>query len=97
MLFTQSGTFYLPLSDIDECQLGEPCGPNSRCHNTNGSFYCTCQRDYIPTSGTQHFSPRDVKCKGQCEDRDEHKLASTFFLGGGAIAQYSASRCNLEF
>lgn len=75
-------TFNLRLSDFDECQSGEgPCGPNSRCHNTNGSFYCTCQRDYIPTSGTRHFHPAgDVRCKGQCEDSKEHVLAFTHFL-----------------
>ena len=69
----QSRTFRLHLSDIDECESGELCGPNSHCHNTNGSFYCTCQRDYIPTSGTQHFqAERGVRCKGQYEDRKAH-------------------------
>lgn len=74
-------TFYLRFSDFDECRSGEePCGQNSRCHNTNGSFYCTCQRDYIPTSGTQHFHPAgDVRCKGQCEDSKEHALTFTHF------------------
>uniref|UniRef100_A0A672HIK2 Adhesion G protein-coupled receptor L4 n=1 Tax=Salarias fasciatus TaxID=181472 RepID=A0A672HIK2_SALFA len=51
-------------SNIDECKSEQVCGPNSHCHNTNGSFYCTCQRDYIPSSGTKHFHPeRGVKCK----------------------------------
>lgn len=69
-VFNWSRTFHLHVSDIDECMSGELCGPNSHCHNTNGSFYCTCQRDYIPTSGTQHFHPeRGVRCKGQYEDR----------------------------
>lgn len=74
-VFNWSWAFHLHLSDIDECKLGERCGPNSHCHNTNGSFYCTCQRDYIPTSGTQHFHPeRGVTCKGQYEDRTAHLL-----------------------
>lgn len=74
-------TVDLRLSDVDECQSGEePCGQNSRCHNTNGSFYCTCQRDYIPTSGTRHFHPaRDVRCKGQCENSKEHARTVTHF------------------
>lgn len=74
-------TVDLRLSDFDECQSGEePCGQNSRCHNTNGSFYCTCQRDYIPTSGTRHFHPAgDVRCKGQCENSKEHTLTFTHF------------------
>lgn len=62
------------LPDIDECKSGEPCGPNSRCHNSNGAFYCTCQRDYTPTSGTQHFHPdTGAGCKGQWRNWETHK------------------------
>lgn len=71
-LQSEAPTFHLHFPDIDECKSGEPCGPNSRCHNTNGSFYCTCQRDYIPTSGTQHFHPeRGAGCKGQYWKREK--------------------------
>uniref|UniRef100_A0A7N8YIK7 Adhesion G protein-coupled receptor L4 n=1 Tax=Mastacembelus armatus TaxID=205130 RepID=A0A7N8YIK7_9TELE len=60
--YTGDGTTFC--NDTDECRTEQVCGPNSHCHNTNGSFYCTCQRDYIPTSGSKHFQPeRGVSCK----------------------------------
>lgn len=72
-IFNQSPTLHLHLSDIDECKTGQLCGPSSHCHNTNGSFYCTCQRDYIPTSGAKHFHPESgVRCKGRYEDGRVH-------------------------
>lgn len=56
-------------SDVDECLSGPVCGPDTRCHNTNGSFYCSCQRDFVPSVGTKHFHPETgVRCKGWWED-----------------------------
>lgn len=56
-------------SDVDECLSGPVCGPDARCHNTNGSFYCSCQRDFVPSVGTKHFHPETgVRCKGWWED-----------------------------
>ena len=31
--------------DTNKC-LGAPCGPNSNCTNTNGSYICVCQTGY---------------------------------------------------
>ena len=32
--------------DIDEC-LSDPCNTNATCLNTNGSFECTCDNNFI--------------------------------------------------
>ena len=29
-------------ADIDECELGQACGPGSICTNTDGGFQCSC-------------------------------------------------------
>ena len=34
--------------DMDECSAKEtPCGKNSRCTNSAGSFFCSCLRGYV--------------------------------------------------
>lgn len=77
-VFNWGWTVHLQLSDIDECKAGQECGPNTHCHNTNGSFYCTCQRDYIQTSGTKHFHPESsVRCKGRYENGRAHQPTHT--------------------
>ena len=49
---------YTPHIDIDEClALEGPCGNNSVCTNTNGSFLCDC------LSG---FTGDGIDCQGQC-------------------------------
>ena len=61
--------------DIDECEAGQLCGPFSNCHNTNGSFYCTCQRDFSPSAGPAHFQPDNgTHCRGT-RDNDVYTLA----------------------
>ncbi|XP_075758393.1 adhesion G protein-coupled receptor E1-like isoform X2 [Pelodiscus sinensis] len=41
----------LDCSDIDECSHNpSPCGPNSNCTNTQGSYNCTCRPGYLPPS-----------------------------------------------
>ena len=45
-------------SDINEC-LGDPCDTNATCHNTNGSFVCTCDN---------HFSGNGFNCTRLCEN-----------------------------
>lgn len=32
----------LPLSDLDECVVANPCQNNGTCNNNNGSYVCTC-------------------------------------------------------
>nr|XP_057935549.1 latent-transforming growth factor beta-binding protein 4 isoform X3 [Doryrhamphus excisus] len=37
--------------DVDECQQS-PCGSDARCHNTAGSFRCTCRHGYKLSGST---------------------------------------------
>lgn len=40
------------MKDINECEQGGegPCGYNSNCTNTPGSFVCSCFRGYLMSS-----------------------------------------------
>ena len=59
-------TALMCIADIDECEDDGICGRHSKCHNTIGSFYCSCQRDYTASSGTSRFQDRSkVECKGE--------------------------------
>ncbi|XP_059846829.1 adhesion G protein-coupled receptor E1-like [Hypanus sabinus] len=40
--------------DVDECQDKNPCGVNTTCHNTAGSFYCVCNAGYHQKQGDAH-------------------------------------------
>ncbi|KAI4882402.1 hypothetical protein NFI96_025167, partial [Prochilodus magdalenae] len=55
--------------DFNEClELRDICGPNSTCHNTEGSYFCTCNHGFISSNRREIFSG------GQgvtCDDRDE--------------------------
>ncbi|XP_059495902.1 adhesion G protein-coupled receptor E5-like isoform X1 [Stegostoma tigrinum] len=44
--------------DDNECELdvSARCGVNTECHNTFGSFYCTCKKGYSTHSGETHFT-----------------------------------------
>lgn len=71
------------LSDKDECQLGAKiCGQHTTCHNTYGSYYCTCSAGYSPSNNMAIFIPNDgTSCAGQsvCADewiQDEFSLAT---------------------
>lgn len=41
-----------PCEDIDECEESSPCGSNSVCSNTIGSFSCSCESGYSSPDGT---------------------------------------------
>ncbi|XP_072561555.1 sushi, von Willebrand factor type A, EGF and pentraxin domain-containing protein 1 isoform X2 [Paramormyrops kingsleyae] len=56
--------------DKDECQIGanKICGNHTACHNTYGSFYCTCLTGYHPSNNMATFIPNDGTF---CDDVDE--------------------------
>ena len=44
---TQSEFYFLPVSDINECQENtDTCHDNATCSNTEGSFDCQCKQGY---------------------------------------------------
>uniref|UniRef100_A0A3B1IQ59 Adhesion G protein-coupled receptor E5b, duplicate 3 n=1 Tax=Astyanax mexicanus TaxID=7994 RepID=A0A3B1IQ59_ASTMX len=64
-------SFSLSLSDDDECVVN-PCGEHSLCHNTDGSYYCSCQQGFHTRSGAQNFTAT----KDQCKDINECMTSS---------------------
>uniref|UniRef100_A0AAQ6IPL9 Si:ch211-241f5.3 n=1 Tax=Anabas testudineus TaxID=64144 RepID=A0AAQ6IPL9_ANATE len=61
--------------DYDECSdKPGPCGMNTVCHNTNGSFYCQCADGFRSTTGVVNISASSSEtCKdiNEClEDRN---------------------------
>lgn len=44
--------------DIDECTHNTTCHVNANCHNTNGSYTCTCKAGYYRSG---------YECLGKCE------------------------------
>lgn len=71
-------------SDKDECMLGPKiCGPHTTCHNTYGSYYCTCSVGYSPSNHRDVFIPNDgTSCKGQCTLAISQILKATVVLSG---------------
>lgn len=56
------------VSDKDECQIGASkiCGQHTTCHNTYGSYYCTCLAGYSPSNNMAVFIPNDgTHCQGE--------------------------------
>ncbi|XP_072420202.1 adhesion G protein-coupled receptor E3-like isoform X3 [Chiloscyllium punctatum] len=59
------------LLDDNECGETETessalCGTNTECHNTFGSFYCTCKKGYASESGETNFTTM-THCREQNE------------------------------
>ncbi|XP_058231545.1 sushi, von Willebrand factor type A, EGF and pentraxin domain-containing protein 1 isoform X5 [Hemibagrus wyckioides] len=75
--FVGNGRTYC--QDKDECQLGRICGDHSRCHNTHGSYFCTCVSGYSPTNTLDIFIPNDGT---YCHDVDECLVDSVCGEGG---------------
>ncbi|KAJ8285464.1 hypothetical protein GJAV_G00027100 [Gymnothorax javanicus] len=67
--------------DKNECQIGDGkiCGEHTVCHNTYGSFYCTCLRGYSSSNNLVIFIPNDGT---QCNDIDECKVQGICGEGG---------------
>lgn len=66
--------------DIDECRNGiAQCGSNSKCTNTEGSYYCSCRRGFVQTE-THGCSPVEGMCPdGTVCDRNADCIGSTGF------------------
>ncbi|XP_031723472.1 CD97 antigen [Anarrhichthys ocellatus] len=84
-------------TDIDECEVDVeypdevgPCGEDTTCHNTIGSFYCQCDDGFSPSTGPLNFSAgTSATCKdiNEClEDKDICGLNAKCF---NAIPHYS--------
>ncbi|XP_066567119.1 sushi domain-containing protein 1 isoform X4 [Amia ocellicauda] len=67
--------------DKDECQIGahKICGEHTVCHNTHGSFYCTCLTGYSPSNHMAVFIPNDGT---YCDDIDECEVQGICGAGG---------------
>ncbi|XP_078027057.1 sushi domain-containing protein 1 isoform X2 [Epinephelus lanceolatus] len=67
--------------DKDECQIGATkiCGQHTTCHNTYGSYYCTCLAGYSPSNNMTTFIPNDGT---HCQDVDECRITGLCGEGG---------------
>ncbi|KAL6460544.1 hypothetical protein MHYP_G00305100 [Metynnis hypsauchen] len=54
--------------DINEClEITEICGPNSKCNNTPGSYFCSCKDRFILSNGQKKFNAsQGVTCDDVC-------------------------------
>ncbi|XP_037115715.1 sushi domain-containing protein 1 isoform X4 [Syngnathus acus] len=67
--------------DKDECQIGATkiCGQHTKCHNTYGSYYCTCVAGYMASNNMPVFIPNDGT---HCRDIDECNVVGICGEGG---------------
>uniref|UniRef100_UPI003AAB7916 sushi domain-containing protein 1 isoform X2 n=1 Tax=Centroberyx gerrardi TaxID=166262 RepID=UPI003AAB7916 len=67
--------------DKDECQIGASriCGQHTSCHNTYGSYYCTCLAGYSPSNNMDIFIPNDGT---HCQDINECRIPGLCGAGG---------------
>ncbi|XP_024914372.1 CD97 antigen isoform X2 [Cynoglossus semilaevis] len=55
-------------TDIDEClDISEKCGNNTKCYNTEGSFYCQCDSGFRNINRAVNLTA----LTGQCQDVNE--------------------------
>ncbi|KAI1900174.1 hypothetical protein AGOR_G00047290 [Albula goreensis] len=81
--------------DKDECQAGSSkiCGDHTVCHNTYGSFYCTCLRGYSPSNNLAIFIPNDGT---YCNDIDECKVKGICGEGGWCMNGQGDFSCRCQ-
>uniref|UniRef100_A0A8C8MNZ4 Sushi domain containing 1 n=1 Tax=Oncorhynchus tshawytscha TaxID=74940 RepID=A0A8C8MNZ4_ONCTS len=77
--FVGNGRTYC--QDKNECQIGanKICGQHTACHNTYGSFYCTCLAGYSPSNNMAIFIPNDGT---RCQDINECRVQGICGEGG---------------
>ncbi|XP_033989097.1 sushi, von Willebrand factor type A, EGF and pentraxin domain-containing protein 1 isoform X3 [Trematomus bernacchii] len=78
--FVGNGRTYC--QDKDECQIGASkiCGLHTDCHNTQGSYFCTCRSGFTPSNNMDVFTPNDGT---HCRDIDECTGTVTGLCGEG--------------
>ncbi|KAM9546230.1 sushi domain-containing protein 1 isoform 9-T19 [Salvelinus alpinus] len=77
--FVGNGRTYC--QDKNECQIGanKICGQHTACHNTYGSYYCTCLAGYSPSNNMAIFIPNDGT---RCQDINECRVQGICGEGG---------------
>ncbi|KAI4808144.1 hypothetical protein KUCAC02_000212 [Chaenocephalus aceratus] len=68
--------------DVDECALGSDCDEHASCHNTDGSYTCTC---IPPYSGDGKNCTAPVKCKDPGTPEFGHREGSNFLMRGEVL------------
>uniref|UniRef100_A0A3B3ZL94 Sushi domain containing 1 n=1 Tax=Periophthalmus magnuspinnatus TaxID=409849 RepID=A0A3B3ZL94_9GOBI len=70
--------------DKDECRIDlmKICGQHTTCHNTYGSYYCTCLFGYRPSNNMATFIPNDGT---NCQDIDECEIEGV--CGEGTVCK----------
>ncbi|XP_026199297.1 sushi domain-containing protein 1 isoform X1 [Anabas testudineus] len=81
--------------DKDECQLGATkiCGQHTTCHNTYGSYYCTCLAGYSPSNNMAIFIPNDGT---HCKDIDECRVTGLCGEGGQCRNLEGSFECSCQ-
>lgn len=81
--------------DKDECQIGslKICGQHTTCHNTYGSYYCTCLSGYRPSNLMATFIPNDGT---SCQDIDECEVTGVCGEGGECINLEGSFECRCQ-
>ncbi|KAL7883679.1 hypothetical protein SRHO_G00013370 [Serrasalmus rhombeus] len=61
-------------NEVNECsKKTDFCGPNSKCTNTHGSYFCTCKDGFVSSNGETKFNAsQGVTCndENECEFED---------------------------
>ncbi|KAI9534302.1 hypothetical protein NQZ68_014710 [Dissostichus eleginoides] len=65
--------------DKNECWIGAICGLHTDCHNTQGSYFCTCLSGFTPSNNMDVFIPNDGT---HCKDIDECTVTGLCGEGG---------------
>ncbi|KAG7461968.1 hypothetical protein MATL_G00196770 [Megalops atlanticus] len=68
--------------DVDECALGSDCDTHASCHNTDGSYTCTCVPPY---SGDGKNCTEPVKCKDPGSPEFGYRDGSIFIMGSEVV------------